>query len=197
MGDVARSTLFPKNAGQLCENSFSGLRMTVGITMAAAVYAVSLAPALAQASGDPSTTPTAVPKTPWGEPDLQGRWTDENDTPPQRLAKYAIQEFFTQAQRADLDRERAALLAEDRASRRRYRSAISPRPTMRGSRPLIPLLLARRRNSRPISPCSPCSPPFRPSGPLGAYADGTATAATRNHSIPIQRADSRNWQQQY
>ena len=55
-----------------------------------------------------------VLKAPWGEPDLQGIWTDESDTPLQRPAKYANQEFFTEAQRAELDKERAALLGRDR-----------------------------------------------------------------------------------
>jgi hypothetical protein len=40
-----------------------------------------------------------VLKTPWGEPDLQGIWTLENETPLQRPAKYADQEAFTEAQR--------------------------------------------------------------------------------------------------
>jgi len=53
-------------------------------------------------------------KTPWGEPDLQGIWTDESDTPLQRSPKYANQEFFTEAQRAELDKERAALLGRDK-----------------------------------------------------------------------------------
>jgi hypothetical protein len=56
----------------------------------------------------------AVPTTPWGEPDLQGIWTVESDTPLQRPAKYANQEFFTEAQRAELDRERSALLGRDK-----------------------------------------------------------------------------------
>src|SRR5467141_4153862 len=62
------------------------------------------------------TAPAAAPvlKTPWGEPDLQGIWTDESDTPLQRPAKYANQELFTEAQRAELDKERAALLGRDR-----------------------------------------------------------------------------------
>ncbi len=62
------------------------------------------------------TAPAAAPvlKTSWGEPDLQGIWTDESDTPLQRSAKYANQEFFTDAQRAELDKERAALLGRDR-----------------------------------------------------------------------------------
>jgi hypothetical protein len=53
-------------------------------------------------------------KTAWGEPDLQGIWTDETDTPLQRSPKYAAQEFFTEAQRAELDKERSALLSRDK-----------------------------------------------------------------------------------
>src|SRR5713101_165655 len=62
------------------------------------------------------TAPAAAPvlKTSWGEPDLQGIWTDESETPLQRPAKYANQEFFTEAQRAELDKERSALLGRDR-----------------------------------------------------------------------------------
>jgi len=62
-------------------------------------------------------TPSAaapVLKTPWGEPDLQGIWTDESDTPLQRSAKYANQEFFTGAQREELDKERSALLGRNK-----------------------------------------------------------------------------------
>src|SRR6266566_1158819 len=60
--------------------------------------------------------PAAAPalKTPWGEPDLQGIWTDEANTPLQRPARYANQEFFTEAQRAELDKARSALLGRDK-----------------------------------------------------------------------------------
>src|SRR3977135_1240034 len=57
------------------------------------------------------TTPasqTPALKTPWGEPDLQGIWTQESDIPLQRLAKYGLQEFFTEAQRTELDQHQAA-----------------------------------------------------------------------------------------
>ena len=46
-------------------------------------------------------------KTPWGEPDLQGIWTVEYDTPFQRSARFANQEFFTDEQRAEFDRVRS------------------------------------------------------------------------------------------
>ncbi|MGH6817134.1 MAG: hypothetical protein ACREC6_15660 [Hyphomicrobiaceae bacterium] len=52
-------------------------------------------------------------KTPWGEPDLQGIWTDETDTPFQRPARFANQEFFTEAQREELNKERSAMLGRD------------------------------------------------------------------------------------
>ena len=73
-----------------------------------AVISVSVAPLSAQAPAVP------VLKTPWGEPDLQGIWTDETATPFQRSPKYANQEFFSAAQRAELDKQRAALLGRDR-----------------------------------------------------------------------------------
>jgi len=60
----------------------------------------------------------ATPKTPWGEPDLQGIWTDESDAPLQRSAKYANQEFFTAAERADLDKQRSALSTRDKRAER-------------------------------------------------------------------------------
>jgi len=71
-----------------------------------------------QVPASPAKTAAPVPKTSWGEPDLQGIWTDESDTPLQRPAKYANQEFFTEAQRAELDKERAALVGRDKRVQR-------------------------------------------------------------------------------
>jgi hypothetical protein len=86
---------------------FSGSILTAAISAAAiAVVSVSVTPASAQA---PSASGAAL-KTPWGEPDLQGIWTEEFDTPLQRPAKYGNQEFFTDAERADLDKARTAVL---------------------------------------------------------------------------------------
>lgn len=55
-----------------------------------------------------------VPRTPWGEPDLQGIWTNEFDTPLQRAARYGTREFFTDEERTALDEERLKLLGRDR-----------------------------------------------------------------------------------
>src|SRR5258708_7766527 len=87
---------------------FSGSRITVAIAAAAAVISMSIDRISAQVPS--ATAPAPVLKTPWGEPDLQGIWTDETDTPLQRPAKYAAQDFFTAAQRAELDQARTGVL---------------------------------------------------------------------------------------
>src|SRR6195256_3131077 len=97
------------------------LRSTIAVAIAAAavsaVISVSTTGTSAQA---PAGAPAPVPmlKTPWGEPDLQGIWTDETDTPLQRSPKFANQEFFTEAQRAELDRQRAAMMGRDKRAER-------------------------------------------------------------------------------
>src|SRR5215468_1589893 len=53
-------------------------------------------------------------KTSWGEPDLQGIWTVETDTPLQRSSKYGTREFFTAVEREELDKERAAMMRRDK-----------------------------------------------------------------------------------
>jgi hypothetical protein len=55
-----------------------------------------------------------APKTAWGDPDLQGIWDQVFNTPLQRPAKYANREFFTDQERAEIDRQRAALLRRDK-----------------------------------------------------------------------------------
>ena len=49
-------------------------------------------------------------RTVWGDPDLQGIWTDDYQTPLQRPAKYANKAEFTDEERAELDRQRASIL---------------------------------------------------------------------------------------
>jgi hypothetical protein len=89
--------------------------MTIAISAAAVGVVVSL-PATrtsAQTATGSVAAPAQAQKTPWGEPDLQGIWMDETDTPLQRPAKYASQEFFTEAQRAELDVQRADIRGKD------------------------------------------------------------------------------------
>jgi hypothetical protein len=95
-------------------------RPAISAAVAGAVVCAVLLISITRISGQTSASSaagaaaSAALKTPWGEPDLQGIWTDESDTPLQRSPKYANQEFFTEAQRAELDKERASLLGRDR-----------------------------------------------------------------------------------
>lgn len=57
----------------------------------------------------------------WGEPDLQGIWTRDSEEPLQRLAKYADREFFTDEDRAALDKQRAEIIGREAAEERRNR----------------------------------------------------------------------------
>ncbi len=96
----------------------SGAVPMVAITVAVgAAVLTPISPASAQAPASPSTPASAL-KTPWGEPDLQGIWTDETDTPLQRPPKYANQEFFTEAQRDEIDKARSEILGRERRAAR-------------------------------------------------------------------------------
>jgi hypothetical protein len=61
--------------------------------------------------------------TPWGEPDLQGIWTSDGETPLQRPARYANREFFTDDERAELDKLRATAIGREADESRRKRGS--------------------------------------------------------------------------
>jgi hypothetical protein len=101
---------------------FSGSMIMVAIAAVAGSVVIS-APtttASAQAPTASGAMPAPAPslKTAWGEPDLQGIWTDETATPLQRPARYANQEFFTEAERVELDRVRSEVLGRERRAER-------------------------------------------------------------------------------
>jgi hypothetical protein len=98
----------------------SGSTVAVAIAGAAvsALISVSVIRASAQAPLASAAASSPALATPWGEPDLQGIWTDETDTPLQRSPKYATQEFFTEAQRAELDRQRSSMQGRERRAER-------------------------------------------------------------------------------
>jgi hypothetical protein len=100
--------------------SASTTRLAIVAFAGGAFISMSITPTSAQAPAASATVPTPALalKTPWGEPDLQGIWTDETDTPLQRSPRYVSQEFFTEAQRAELDRQRSNMLGRDRRAER-------------------------------------------------------------------------------
>ena len=88
--------------------SSSIVTAAIGVAAVSAVISMSVTRTPAQA---PSASGSVL-KTPWGEPDLQGIWTDEFDTPLQRSAKYAQPGVFHRGSNAPiLDKARSAILA--------------------------------------------------------------------------------------
>ena len=118
--------------------------------------------------------------TPWGEPDLQGIWTDETDTPLQRSPKFADQEFFTDAQRADLDRQRSAMKGRDQRAQRgtladvagAYNDVFTPRKR------------TGARTSRIVDPPNGRLPP------LTAEAQKIAAADREFHLVLLQATET-------
>ena len=93
----------------------------VAVSILAVVVLLKLAPVAGQAPTDRAGAPAKAgpaPKTPWGEPDLQGIWTNDYETPLQRPARYANKELFTEEERDALDKQRAGILGQDRRQSR-------------------------------------------------------------------------------
>ena len=149
---------------------FSASMITVAIaTAAASVISAPRIPASAQAPAASGAMPAAAPlKTPWGDPDLQGIWTDEFDTPLQRPAKYANQEFFTEAQRAELDNERAVLIDRDKRGERGTEADVSQAYNF------AVFLSTKRTGARTsliVDPSNGRIPPLTPEAQKAAAAD--------------------------
>ena len=64
-------------------------------------------------AGQTASAQAEAALTPWGEPDLQGIWTNESQIPLQRPARYADKAFFTEEERVELDRLRTSAIAQD------------------------------------------------------------------------------------
>src|ERR1700752_4919060 len=89
-----------------------------GWAILAAAAAVVISMSIDRISAQSRAPSATALTTPWGEPDLQGIWTDETDSPLQRPLKYGSQEFFTEEQRAELSRRRSEFIGRDRRSER-------------------------------------------------------------------------------
>ena len=94
-----------------------------GLSLPAAVIAGALPLA---AAGQPSEG--AHPRTPWGDPDMQGIWTSATYTPLERPETVADRAFLTEEEAAAL----AALVAEDGVDPPRARGILAAGRTRSG-----------------------------------------------------------------
>ena len=94
------------------------------LSFVAAVVAATALPAILQGSAAGQPADWTAPRTPWGDPDLQGIWTNEvTGTPRQRPARFGEREFLNDEEVADLERQalaryEAAVAADDDAGPR-------------------------------------------------------------------------------
>jgi hypothetical protein len=129
---------------------------------------------------------TPALRTPWGDPDLQGIWTNEFDIPLQRPARYGTKEFLTDEERAEIDKQRAALLGRDRRVERGTELDVA------GAYNATFMLLKRtgRRTSLVVDPADGRIPPTTPAARQRAAADREfrlallqSTETCRNKSV--------------
>jgi hypothetical protein len=100
------------------------LLLLAGMATSVAIVSLVMYAVAGRTSPTTSNAPTVAktgpaPKTPWGEPDLQGIWSRDVDVPLERPVKYANQEFLTDAQRAELDRQISSIISRDSTESRR------------------------------------------------------------------------------
>jgi hypothetical protein len=103
-----------------------------------------------------------APKTPWGEPDLQGIWSREVDIPLERPTKYADREFFTDAERAELDRLIAGIVSRESDESRRARGTERDVNSEFAQAPYTVHLPVGRRTSLIVDPPNGRIPPLTP-----------------------------------
>jgi hypothetical protein len=135
------------------------------------VIALVLSSERASSVQPPATTRTAptvgvkagaVPKTPWGEPDLQGIWSRDVDVPLQRPLKYGDREFFTDAERAELDRQIAGIVSRESTESRRVRGTERDVNSEFTQAPFTMHLPVGRRTSLIVDPPNGRIPPLTP-----------------------------------
>jgi hypothetical protein len=81
--------------------------LVLAVLLVAVVIAADRVIAQSQSNGNGARPASAVPRTPWGHPDLQGTWDYRTITPLERPQQYGTREYLTDAEVKALE-ERAA-----------------------------------------------------------------------------------------
>src|SRR2546427_1450967 len=144
------------------------LLLLAGIVTAVVILPLAMRAVSGQSPATTSNAPAAAvktgpaPKTPWGEPDLQGIWTRDVDIPLERPAKYANREFFTDAERAELDRQISDIISRESTESRRARGTERDVNSEFRQAPFTVHLPVGRRTSLIVDPPDGRIPPLTP-----------------------------------
>jgi hypothetical protein len=127
-----------------------------------------LSAAMLMAQGAATYTP---PKTPWGEPDLQGIWSGDTLTPLERPARFADKPVLTEAEAEKIEEDVASRPGRDDRSQRGTERDVAQAYNQHWLAP--PTRLADRRTSLIVDPPNGRVPPLTPEAQkrLGAMRD--------------------------
>jgi hypothetical protein len=136
--------------------------------VARAFVTVTLVVLLVKALAAQTPPSYAPPKTPWGEPDLQGIWNGETLTPLERPAKFADKPVLTPAEAAAVEQDVSSRPGRDDRSRKGTEKDVAQAYNQHWLAP--PTRLADRRTSLIVDPGNGRVPP------MTAQAQQRATA---------------------
>jgi hypothetical protein len=131
----------------------------------AALGVPALSAVILVAQGTPAYTP---PKTPWGEPDLQGIWSGETLTPLERPAKFASKPVLTPAEAEAIEEDIASRPGRDDRSKRGTEKDVAQAYNQHWLAP--PTKLADGRTSLIVDPEDGKLPPMTPEARARATA---------------------------
>src|SRR6516225_3092357 len=98
--------------------SVGALTAVIGTVPCAAVQAAAQEPKVAPTANPTAAAKTdAVPRLPWGAPDLNGVWNGNTMTPLQRPAEYTGRPFLTREEVAAAEKRQAETALQDRPPR--------------------------------------------------------------------------------
>jgi hypothetical protein len=144
------------------------LLLLAGMVTTVAIVSLAIRGVAGQTPATTSKAPTvtgkagAALKTPWGEPDLQGIWTRDVDVPLERPRRYADKEFFTDAERSELDRRISDIISRDSTDSRRTRGTERDVNSEFSQAPFTMHLPVGRRTSLVVDPPDGRIPPLAP-----------------------------------
>ena len=148
----------------------------------AAIVLLALAPLDGQTpAAGRQATPASAPgafMTPWGDPDLQGTWTNQTLTPLERPAEFAGKPYLSEAEAAEYEAQRRQETNADirtPGTRRDVTVAYNDVWWDRGEH-----IVADRRTSLIIDPADGRIPPLTPAGQARATAGREAAAREQN-----------------
>lgn len=122
-----------------------------------------------------------TPRTPWGEPDLQGIWNGETLTPLERPAKFARTPVLTEEEAAAVERQVATRPGRDDRSQRGTEKDVAQAYNQHWLAP--PKRLVDRRTSLIVDPADGRIPPMTP-------AARQRTAAMREYLAALLQGTS-------